>query len=138
MKKRRTLRSKIMLRTSLKKEVVFLRNDFDEFGGYDQVGRALNQLVREKKLIKIGYGLYAKAKKSKLTGELVPQSTLPELARDALSKLGVKTYSSTSDDAYNSGKSTQIPTGRTIAVKGRIVRNIGYNGIFINYERKTK
>jgi hypothetical protein len=137
MKKPRTLKMKILLRTSLKVDMVFMRDDFDELGDYDQVGRALRELVREKKLIKIGYGLYAKARVSEITGELVPQAPLPRLAKDALSKLKVKTYLTTSDKDYNAGRSSQVPTGRMIAVKGRIVRKIGYNGVYINYERTT-
>lgn len=40
MKKVRTLKEKITLRISLK-DYVFLRDDFNDLGGYDQVGRAL-------------------------------------------------------------------------------------------------
>lgn len=47
-----------------KKKNVFLRKDFESLGGYKQVGRALNQLTEEGILIKIGYGLYAKARKN--------------------------------------------------------------------------
>ena len=137
MRKRRTLKDKILLRTSLKKDVVFVRDDFCDLGDYDQVGRALKELVRDKQLIKIGYGLYAKAKISTITGAPVPESPLPLLARYALSKLHVETALDTSTKAYNEGRSTQVPTGRMIAVKGRIVRKIGYNGIYVNYERTT-
>lgn len=138
MRKPRTLKMKMLLRMSLKKDVVFTRDDFKDLGGYDQIGRALLRLTKEKKLIKIGYGLYAKAKISPINGQLVPKLPLPSLAREALSKLKVETYSAEASKDYNSGKSTQVPTGRVIAVKDRVVRKIGYNGIFINYERTTR
>jgi hypothetical protein len=135
--KRRVLKDKILLRISLKKDIVFIRDDFENLGGYDQVGRALKELIRGKKLIRIGYGLYAKAKISPITGELVPEAPLTLLARHALAKLHVKTTLDSSTKLYNTGKSTQVPTGRIIGVKGRIIRKIGYNGIYVNYERTT-
>jgi len=39
------------------------------------------------------------------------------------------------DEAYNSGKSTQVPTGRVIGVRGRVRRKISYNGFPLKYER---
>lgn len=43
---------------------VFERKDFDGFASYDQIGRALRQLVKQGELIKLGYGLYTKARMS--------------------------------------------------------------------------
>ena len=51
---------------------VFERKDFDDVASYDQVGRALRQLVKQGDLIKIGYGLYTKAKLNSLTGKPMP------------------------------------------------------------------
>ena len=138
MKKSRTLKDKILLRISLKDDKVFVRDDFCSLGGYDQVGRALKELVFEKKIIKIGYGLYAKAKLSTITGFLVPQASLPDLALEALSKIGVKTGKSLYETKYNLNESTQVPTGRKIAVFSRISRKIGYNGVYINYEQASR
>jgi hypothetical protein len=135
MNKIRFLKDKIMLRIDLKKDTVFLRNDFKDLGGYDQVGRELRKLVREGKIIKIGYGLYAKAEVSPFNGELIPQKNLPALAKEALQRLGIETTATTYEKNYNMGKSTQVPTGRVIAVKGRVVRKIGYGGTYVSYER---
>lgn len=137
MKKYRSLNNKILLRISLKKSDIFLRKDFNDLGGYDQVGRALKTLVREGKIIKIGYGLYTKTEKSSLDGTLIPQKNLPQLANEALKRLGVETTTSSMEKDYNSGRSTQIPTGRLIAVKGRISRKIGYGDSYIRYEHIT-
>lgn len=135
MKKNRFLKDKILLRINLKKDFVFLREDFEDLGGYDQVGRALRLLVREKKIIKIGYGLYARAEISPLNGEVIPEKSLPELANEALDRLGVEVKPSELEKKYNQGQITQVPTGRLIAVDGRIIRKIGYGGKYINYER---
>lgn len=51
---------------------VFERKDFAGIASYDQVGSALNQLIYRECLMKIGYGLYTKAKLNSLTGRLMP------------------------------------------------------------------
>jgi len=38
---------------------------------------------------------------------------------------------------YAVGATTQVPTGRKIAIKGRIRRKIGYNGAYVSYERAS-
>ena len=134
MSKYRNLEYRIIARITRKKSAVFVREDFEDLGGYDQVGRALRSLTKTGRLIRLGYGVYAKAKKSTITGELVPVASLPALAREALARLGVKTAPSRLEKDYNTGKTTQVPTGRLIAVKGRVNRKIGYNGAFVSYE----
>lgn len=57
-----SLKQQVEQQISRTKQDVFLRADFEQLGGYDQVGRALRELVTEGKLLKIGYGLYAKAR----------------------------------------------------------------------------
>lgn len=135
MKKIRFLKNKILLRITLKNDLIFLRKDFKDLAGYDQVGRALKELVREAKIIKIGYGLYGRAEISPLNGKIIPEKNLPELACEALKRLGVTQTISNIEKDYNNGKTTQVPTGRLIAVKGRVLRKIGYDGNYINYER---
>lgn len=134
MKRTQNLESRIFARIVRKKEAVLLRKDFLDLAGYDQVGRALKNLANEGKIIRIGYGLYSKAKTSLLTGETIPIAPLPNLAKEALMRLGVAVLQSQAEIEYNEGRSTQIPTGRQIAVKGRVNRKIKFNGIAINYE----
>jgi hypothetical protein len=129
-----TLSYKIAARIQRKKSAVFVREDFGDLGGYDQVGRVLRELARAGKLVKIGYGLYAKAKKSSLTGEIVPVAPLPTLAKAALGRLGVEIGPSRLESDYNAGRTTQVPTGRLIAVKGRVSRKIGYGGAYVSFE----
>jgi hypothetical protein len=133
-----TLEGKIVYRVKRSKTSVFVRDDFEDIGGYDQVGRILSGLVKKELLISLGYGTYARSKKSSVSGAIVPEKTLPELALALLKKLGVETVSSSAERAYNSGKSTQVPTGRVIGVKGRIVRRIGYNGRYISFEKASQ
>jgi hypothetical protein len=46
----------------------------------------------------------------------------------------VEVVPSSYDRAYNEGKTSQIPTGRVIGVKGRVVRKIGYDGKYVTFE----
>jgi len=59
---------------------------------------------------------------------MIPAKPLPALAVEVLSRLKVETAPSRFARAYNAGTSTQVPTGRVIAVKGRFSRKIGYGG----------
>jgi len=130
-----TLEYKILTRIVRKKCAVFLRGDFEDLADYDQAGRILRGLVRKGRIIKIGYGLYAKAQISPFNGQVIPQKNLPQLAKEALERLGLKTAPSSMERDYNEGRSTQVPTGRLIGVRGRISRKIGYNGAYVSYER---
>lgn len=134
MSSNKTLENRIFARIIRKKDSVFLRKDFLDLGGYDQVGRALKNLADDGKLVRIGYGLYSKAKVSLLTGDTIPTAPLPTLAKEALVRLGIKFLPSKAELDYNEGRSTQIPTGRLIAVKSRINRKISYKDATIKYE----
>lgn len=114
---------------------VFLRKDFAGLGSYDAIGRALKQKTEDGKLVQIGYGLYAKAQVSPITGKPAPVVGIKRLATEALGRLGKEVSVSSFEDAYNCGRSTQVPTGRTIAVKDRVRRRIGYDGNYVVLQR---
>ena len=115
---------------------VFLRTDFETFGSPAQISRALKELQSNGRLIKLGMGVYAKAMPSMLSGRSIPVKPLEVLAPQALRKLGVTVDASRLTKAYNSGQSTQIPAGVVINTgKRRIVRQLGFNGIQVQYER---
>lgn len=133
-----TLESRIRYRVSRSRSSVFTPQDFLDLSGQPQVGRALAKLVARQVLVKMGYGLYAKARRSSVTGALVPAKPVPELAREALTKIGVTVQPAASERAYNSGRSTQVPTGRVIRVKGRVSRKIGYAGNNVVLERAAR
>ena len=134
MRNSKTLEERIARRITYSKREVFIRNDFEDLGDYDQVGRSLRQLVKKGKIVKIGYGLYAKATISPLSNRTVPRRGLRDLATEALKKLKVEVVPSNYDRAYNEGRTTQIPTGRVVGVKGRTARKIGYDGKYITFE----
>ncbi len=135
MNRYKILESRVWARIVRKKSKVFIREDFADLGGYDQTGRALLKLVRQNKLIRLGYGIYAKASVSRLTGEVIPAAPLPVLAKEALQRLGIKIFPTKAEQDYQQGRSTQVPTGRLIGTRSRINRKIGYKDATVYYER---
>ena len=129
-----TLLVRLLKRIDRKRGDVFLRADFADLGGYDQVGRALRQLVQRGQLMKVGFGIYSRAVKSPFDGRPIPPKGLSTL-REALRRVGIDTRPSRSDEDYNAGRTTQVPTGRVVGVFRRVRRQIGYNGIELSFER---
>ncbi len=129
------LETRVIKRIARKRGDVFLRSDFRDLGGYDQVGRVLRGLVGKGKLLKIGQGLYARTAASPFDGTPTPVKGLRALAKEALGRLGVESAPTRFEQAYNAGKTTQVPAGRVIAVRKRVRRKIGYKGIFMSFER---
>jgi hypothetical protein len=130
-----SIADRIQQRIARSRRNVFLRSDFAELGSYDAVGRAIRQVARSGGFVQIGYGLYAKAAPSPLTGKPAPLVGIRKLATEALGRLGKTVEASSFDNAYKSGQSTQVPTGRTLAVKDRVKRRIGYDGNYVVLER---
>jgi hypothetical protein len=114
---------------------VFLRGEFERFGSAAQVSRALATLAREGLLVRLGVGVYAKAKPSVLSGEPIPVRPLEVLAPQVLRKLGVPVRPSRLTRAYNEGRSSQLPAGIVLNVGNRrINRKLGFKGKVVQYE----
>ena len=138
MLRKNCIEEKIRNSISCKKREVFLRVDFQDISSdYDQVGRALRKLVAKGFLIKIGYGLYAKAAPSPFSGRSVSRIGIKELGIQCLKRFHVEFGLTIAEKEYNEGLSTQVPTGRVIAIKGRFTRKINVNGTPIVFERLT-
>jgi len=121
------LRERIEARIVQRKcEDVFLTREFRDLGGEDQVLRVLRGLVRDKRLVRLGYGVYGRAVVSRLSGEPILYSPNGFLgaARQALTKLGVEWEPTDAERAYNKGRSTQVPVNPVVRVKGRFSRRL--------------
>ena len=105
---------------------VFMRKDFAKMGGYDQVGRALLQLTSENKLVRMGYGLYARARINSLSGEpmIDCDGGFIGAAREALDLLGVEWDISEAERLYNENLTTQVPMHSGVIIKERFNRKI--------------
>jgi hypothetical protein len=127
MRQQKTLRDRIEARTTRKRgEDVFLPREFRDLGGEDHVLRVLRGLVREKRLVRLGYGVYGRAVVSRLSGKPILYSPNGFLgaARQALTKLGVAWEPTEAEVAYNEGRSTQVPVNPVVRVKGRFSRRL--------------
>jgi Family of unknown function (DUF6088) len=115
---------------------VFFRSDFTDLGSYSQVGKALSELCKEQKMLRMGKGLYCLAKISRFSGKCVPDGThLPEIAHQALTRLGYELVLSKAQIDLQEKRSTQVPTGRRLAIKGKKTkRKIGHDNIYVSYE----
>jgi len=138
MRQPKTLRERIEGRIARRQgEDVFLTREFADLGGGDQVLRALRGLVREKRLVRLGYGVYGRAVVSRLSGEPLLYSANGFLgaARQALTKLGVTWEPTEAERAYNERRSTQVPVNPVVRVKGRFSRRLRDGNLELVLER---
>ena len=114
---------------------VVLRQELADLGSASQVTEALKALQARNVIIRIGTGVYAKTRKSSVTGSIVPAGTLETLSVEALRKLRVPVIPGAAAAAYNAGTTTQIP-GVFVANTGRrrISRRISIGGRTLQYE----
>jgi hypothetical protein len=134
----KTVRDRIEERIARKTaEPVFLPREFADLSSETQVVRALRSLVRDGRLVRLGYGVYARAIVSRLSGEplLLNPTGLRGAAREALTKLGVKWEPTEAERAYNEGRSTQIPVNPVLRVKGRFSRRLRDGNTVLVLER---
>ena len=138
MPRRKTLRNKIEERMARKKgDAVFLPREFADLGGEDQVLRALRRMTADGRLVRLGYGVYGRAVKSRLSGQpmLYSAGGFSGAARQALDKLGVAWEPTQAERAYNEGRSTQMPVNPVVRVKGRFRRHLRYGNAELILER---
>jgi hypothetical protein len=119
----------------LTQDDVFLRSEFARFGSSAQLSRALRHLFELGTLVKLGVGVYAKAKPSALSGKPIPVKPLEVLAPLVLQKLGVKVSASQAVLDYNSGRSTQLAAGIVQDTgRRRICRKLSFGERCVSYE----
>lgn len=111
-----------------KRRAVFLRSDFAKYGSASRVTRALQDLQYEGKLIRLGYGVYAVARNSSITGARVPTKTLAELAQEALTRLDADPQPGRAQQDYISGVTTQIPMGISFVTSKPVQRKLRFGG----------
>ncbi|MBF7073430.1 S-adenosylhomocysteine hydrolase [Glaciecola sp. MH2013] len=130
-----TIQSRIQTRVKRSKRSVFLRSDFKDIADYDQVGRGLRNLVREGLLMKIGYGLYVRARVNRITGKLMPDNVAGAdgVVIEAMEKLGVDYQFDDLSNLNFSGESKQIPAKVKITPKSaRFTRKIAVGTQLVN------
>jgi hypothetical protein len=114
---------------------VVLRKDFDGLGSYRQVSRVINKFIEEKKLVKIGTGIYAKAYLSKYSKTPLIKNGTDSTLRNALKRLGIAFEPGSAEKEYNEGKTTQVPVRNVVRLKDRCRRRIGYKNSELIFEK---
>ena len=129
-----TIANKIKTRINRSKRYVFYRADFTDIAGYDQVGRVLKKLVDVGDLLRIGYGLYTKARTNRITGKLMPASPAGAdgVILEAIEKLGIDYKFDEFSQRSIDGDSLQIPASFQIITNNRFKRKIVVNNRAIN------
>lgn len=134
---RMTLRQRIEARIAKRRDDAFLTREFLDLGGERQVLRALRQLTDEGKLIRLGYGAYARAEISSLTNQpMLAGDGFGDVSRQVLTKLKVPWEPTTAERDYNEGRSTQVPmTPRVRLRSSRFSRKLRYKTMELTIER---
>lgn len=133
--KRMSVKDRMARSIALRKGEVVMRSDFAEMGSQSQISRALRALVDEGKIVRLGYGTYAKARPSTLSGKPVPRVSLEELGYEALQKLGVNPRLGYAQREYAEGRTTQVPARATFDTgRHRITRKIVVGRTALTYE----
>ncbi|EKO3438044.1 S-adenosylhomocysteine hydrolase [Vibrio fluvialis] len=129
-----TIAERVEMRIKRSKRDVYMRVDFSDLGSYSQVGKALRLMCAKEILIKIGYGVYAKARRNRINNRLMlaacggSDSVLIEIL-DRL-KIPYEFYGLTA--SYIEGSTTQIPASLEIKIKKRFSRKLLINNKKIN------
>ena len=118
---------------------VIFRSEIAELGSPAQITAALNTLLAKGVIVRISTGIYAKTRKSSVTGATVAAGSLETLATEALGKLGVVFRAGSAAAAYNSSATAQLP-GSFVVDTGnrRISRTIEVGGRKLVYENNFK
>ncbi len=121
------------------KKDIFLRKDFDKHGTPSRVTRAISALLKEGKIVRLGYGIYAKSFPSLISKKPIPRKPLEILAKEIFQKLEVPITLGKSRSNYLSGKTDQIPNVVTLSTgKKRFARKISLGGRMVVYEKNNK
>ena len=132
---RLSVKQRMVRSIALRKGEVLLRADFESMGSASQISRAFKELIEAGKIIRLGYGVYAKARPSILSGKPVARVSLAELGQEALQKLKVPVELGRAQAAYAAGKTTQIPVHTTFNTgQRRISRKITVGISSVRYE----
>lgn len=114
---------------------VVLRKDVEPLGSVRQVSRGLKALVDDGELVKLGLGVYAKARSSEYIDCPVIRSGFTEACIEVLERFGVRWEPSQAIKDYNEGKSQQVPAKFEVRLKSRFRRKIAYGNQTLRIER---
>jgi hypothetical protein len=131
-----SVKERIISSIKASSSAVFLRKEFDKFGDYRQVSRAIKSITKSGGLVRVGYGMYARARESTINGQPVPTETLLTIGLEVMKKIGVSADVGKDMRALREGKSTQVPMAAIICIgKARVQRKIFLGKRQVVYEK---
>lgn len=137
--KRMILRDRILRSLALRRGEVILRDYFCDWGSASQVTRTLQSLLASGALVRLGYGVYAKARPSALSGRSVPRQPLEVLASETFKRLDIPAVPGTSSQSYFTGSTTQIPMQAVFNMgDSRFNRCLTVGARSVRYERNQR
>lgn len=129
-------KEKIENRIATSPDSVFLKSDFADVTGSAAVGRALAALIRDGVIVRVGLGVYCKARISSLTGKPIPCVSMVEIGDAILRKLGIQATLAESALDYLDGRSTQVPARERLCIgAAKFSRQIGFGKRVLRVER---
>jgi len=108
---------------------VILRSDIADIADSRQISRSLNRLVQSGLLAKLGYSVYAKLDTSQIAQTTYLKDGVLPTMRAVLNKLNIRWEPSLEEQAYQEGRSTQIPVNPTTKIKDRFRRQLRYRNM---------
>lgn len=129
-----TFRDKLLRKIQSKRSEVILWSDLKDLGSSRQISRALKDLVDDGRLVRIGRGIYAKAKISKYIDEPIINIGFEAACLQALKRLNVKWELSQFIKNYNEGKTQQVPAKLEVRLKSRFRRELKYDDNKFRFE----
>jgi hypothetical protein len=114
-----TVNGRLKRRIANTKREVFMREDFQDIASPSQLSAALKELCETGFLIRLGYGVYARAEISQVTGASRPRQSLEVLGAEFLGRKGIPQLLGRAERDYNSGTTTQIPMKTALYTSGK-------------------
>lgn len=128
------LRNKILERIRSMPDMAILRSDLADLAPPRQLTRALQKLVKDNQLVRLGYGIYGRLFFSRYTNDYCLDGFILGIGREVLNKLNIPWLPSQFEEDYNSGRSQQVPANPITRIKGRFSRTIKYGDILFPYQ----
>lgn len=134
---KRSLEDRLKVRIARSPCDVFLTRDFRDLGSRSQVARGLRKLVAQNMLLRLGVGVFARARPSRISGRpvLANSGGFEVVVQQALTRLGVTWLPTEAQRAYADGRSTQVPVNPVLKVVGRFTRKLRCGDYELRLER---
>ncbi|WP_363318834.1 DUF6088 family protein [Chlorobium sp.] len=129
------MKERMIRSITMRRGEIIMRSDFTRMGSQSQISRLLADFVSEGRLVRLGYGIFAKARISSISGKAVPREPLEVLAQEAFRRLMIEAKPGKAQKEYASGQSTQVPVQAVFDTgQRRISRKLTVGNRKVRYE----